>query len=123
MIIRRFPWRIPRPEKDQSFKTFIQPDNIGAERLFKLLPRYSRSIISKILRPNPEERCTLEDVLDNEWVKGIETCSLKAPANNHLHHLLFEPSKSVIMERGNIIVLSSSNKEKEPAPPSRKKRN
>lgn len=124
MTIRRFPWRLPRPEKDQSYSNFVQPNNNGAEKLFKLLPRYARPIISRILLPDPEKRCLLEDVLDDEWVKSIETCSPARPAGNHPHHLLFEPTKA-IMERGNIVVLSSPKKEEEPSnttPPAEKKK-
>lgn len=120
MTIRRFPWKLPRPERDQSFNNYVHSNNVGAERLFKLLPRYSRSIISKILRPNPEERCTLEEVLNDEWVKNIETCTPEVPANNHPHHLLFEPSKD-IMKRGNIIVLPSPSKEGDSGVPIKKK--
>lgn len=114
MTIRRFPWRLPRPEKDQSYSNFVQPNNNGAEKLFKLLPRYARPIISRILLPDPEKRCLLEDVLDDAWVKSIETCSPEQPARNHPHHLLFEPSKQ-IMERGNIIVLPAPKKEEDSA--------
>ncbi|KAI7904239.1 kinase-like domain-containing protein [Cokeromyces recurvatus] len=114
MTIRRFPWRLPRPEKDQSYNNFVQPDHSGAERLFKLLPRYSRSIISRILVPDPKQRCTLQDVLNDIWVKNIEFCQPEKPSSDHPHHLLFEPSKE-IMKRGNIIILppSSRNKEEE----------
>lgn len=114
MTIRRFPWRLPRPEKDQSYSNFVQPNNVGAEKLFKLLPRYARPIISRILLPDPEKRCLLEDVLDDTWVKSIETCTPEQPAGNHPHHLLFEPSKE-IMERGNIVVLPSPKKEEDSA--------
>lgn len=119
MTIRRFPWRLPRPEKDQSYNNFVVADNSGRERLFKLLPRYARPVISRILSPDPEERCMLEDVLADEWVKSIETCSPDKPAHNHAHHLLFEPAKE-IMDRGNIVVLPPARTEEE-APASSKK--
>ncbi|KAI8988440.1 kinase-like domain-containing protein [Mycotypha africana] len=112
MTIRRFPWRLPRPEKDQSYSNFIQPDGNGAERLFKLLPRYARPVISQILVPDPQNRCTLEDVLKDDWVKSIDCCTPEAPAKSHPHHLLFQPSRAV-MERGNIIVLPPQKKEEE----------
>lgn len=110
MSILRFPWRLPRPEKDQSYSNFVQPSGIGAEKLFKLLPRYARPIISRILSPDPDERCMLQDVLEDEWVKSIETCSPEDPAHNHKHHLLVKPSKE-ILARGNIIVLPPPKKE------------
>lgn len=105
MIIRRFPWRLPRPEKDESFAAFVQQDGIGAEKLFSLLPSYARTIISRILVPDPEKRCTLEQVFEDEWVKNIQVCTPENPAHNHSHHVLIKPSKD-ILKRGNIIVLT-----------------
>ncbi|KAI9470512.1 MAG: kinase-like domain-containing protein [Benjaminiella poitrasii] len=112
MTIRRFPWRLPRPEKDQSYSNFVQPSRSGAERLFKLLPRYARPIISRILVPDPDQRCTLKDVLTDSWVQDIEDCLPEKPATHHVHHLLLEPSKE-IMERGNIVVLPPASRNKE----------
>ncbi|KAI8097460.1 kinase-like domain-containing protein [Halteromyces radiatus] len=106
MIIRRFPWRIPRPAQDQSYRNFITPSTQSAARLFKMLPRESRSILSRILEPDSTKRCTLQDVLDDPWVKSIDTCTAEEPSIHHQHHLLVQPSKK-IMERGNIIVLDN----------------
>ncbi|KAI8334641.1 kinase-like domain-containing protein [Chlamydoabsidia padenii] len=106
MIIRRFPWRIPRPAQDQSFKNFITPSSQSATRLFKMLPRESRTIISRILDPEPSTRCSLQDVMKDNWVASINTCTADVPCSDHKHHLLTKPSKQ-IMDRGNIIVLDS----------------
>ncbi|KAI8092419.1 kinase-like domain-containing protein [Gilbertella persicaria] len=104
MSIRRFPWRIPRPEKDQSYKNFITPSTMGAEKLFKMLPRESRLIMKRILTPNPAERCTLEDVLEDEWVKSIPMCTPTRPETAHAHHLTVEPRPEV-KQTCNIVVL------------------
>jgi hypothetical protein len=106
MSIRRFPWRLPRPEKDQSYKNFITPSSLGAEKLFKLLPRESRPIMKRILNPNPAERCTLEDVLEDDWVKHIPMCTHTEPELSHAHHLAVEP-RPEIKESCNIIVLNN----------------
>ncbi|OAD08102.1 hypothetical protein MUCCIDRAFT_134876, partial [Mucor lusitanicus CBS 277.49] len=104
MSIRRFPWRLPRPEKDQSYKNFVTPSTLGAEKLFKMLPRESRPIMKRILTPNPLERCTLEQVLDDEWVKNIPMCTHTTPELSHAHHLAVEPRPEV-KETCNIVVL------------------
>ncbi|CAO3614934.1 unnamed protein product [Mucor fragilis] len=104
MSIRRFPWRLPRPEKDQSYKNFVTPSTLGAEKLFKMLPRESRPIMKRILNPNPLERCTLEQVLDDEWVKNIPMCTHTTPELSHAHHLAVEP-RPEIKETCNIVVL------------------
>jgi serine/threonine protein kinase len=110
MILRRFPWRLSHPDKDQSYNAFVQPNGDGAKQLFKLLSRNMRPVISRILIPDPKSRCFLEDVLDDEWVKSIDTCTPDKPSKQHHHLLLLQPSAE-IMERGNIVLLPPPLKE------------
>ncbi|ORE11307.1 Pkinase-domain-containing protein [Rhizopus microsporus var. microsporus] len=124
MSIRRFPWRLPRPDKDQSYKNFVTPSTEGAEKLFKMLPRESRPIMKRILNPDPEKRCSLEDVLNDDWVKSIPTCTMDHPEKSHAHHLLVEPS-SEVKESCNIIVLDhvpSTSEESESSVETKKKK-
>ncbi|KAI9486784.1 MAG: kinase-like domain-containing protein [Benjaminiella poitrasii] len=107
MSIRRFPWRVPRPEKDQSYKNFISGN--GAEKLFKLLPSESRAILKRMLHPDPSQRCTLDDVLQDDWVKTIPMCTHHTSAP-HSHHLLVKPRPEVMAET-NIIVIKQSPQE------------
>lgn len=107
MIIRRFPWRIPRASQDQSYKNFTTPSTQGAARLFKMLPRESRPILSKILEPDPSKRCHLQDVLNDPWVSSIDMCNLDYASEHHCHHLLVKPSQSILDKRQNIVVLDS----------------
>ncbi|CAO3651090.1 unnamed protein product [Cunninghamella echinulata] len=107
MIIRRFPWRIPRASQDQSYKNFITPSTQGAARLFKMLPRDARPIISSILQPDPTKRSTLQDVLNDPWVKSIDMCTTDYASEHHCHHLLVKPSPSIIEKRQNIVLLDS----------------
>jgi serine/threonine protein kinase len=107
MIIRRFPWRIPRASQDQSYKNFITPSTQGAARLFKMLPRESRPILSKILEPDPTKRATLQQVLDDPWVRNIDMCTMDYASDHHCHHLLVKPSPSILEKRQNIVMLDS----------------
>ncbi|KAI9277960.1 kinase-like domain-containing protein [Umbelopsis sp. AD052] len=111
MMIRRFPWRIPRPSHDQSYKSFVSGQ--GSQRLFKLLPKESRPIIERILTVDPANRCTLDDILNDDWVKSISVCDNDHVGEGHVHHLLFQPGADG-MSRGNIEVIESENKENEP---------
>ncbi|RCH96677.1 serine/threonine protein kinase, partial [Rhizopus stolonifer] len=122
MSIRRFPWRLPRPEKDPSYKNFVTQSTQGAEKLFKMLPRESRSIIKRILNPNPAERCSLEEVLDDDWVKSIPTCTADRPEKSHTHHLLVEPSAQV-KEVCNLIVLDQAPVDESDNDSKKKKKN
>ncbi|KAJ5340786.1 hypothetical protein N7541_009910 [Penicillium brevicompactum] len=46
----------------------------GPWRLLRILPRESRYIIGRMLKVNPKERATLDEVLSDEWVRGIHAC-------------------------------------------------
>ncbi|KAF8000292.1 hypothetical protein HF325_005221 [Metschnikowia pulcherrima] len=52
----------------------------GPYRLMRLLPHVARPIIHKMLQTDPRKRATIEEILDDEWIKGIQCCTLK-PAN------------------------------------------
>ncbi|OBZ89982.1 Serine/threonine-protein kinase oca2 [Choanephora cucurbitarum] len=87
MVIRRFPWKAPRPDRDVSYQKFVRPESKGPQQLFDLLPNYTRSCISHILVPDPQERWLIRDVLKDTWVQSIKACTPEEPASNHPHHL------------------------------------
>lgn len=84
MVLKRFPWKLPKTS-DSSYKQFLANN----EKLFKLLPKESVSIISKMLKPK-EERCLIEEVFDDEYVKQINHCVTGFPATDHSHNLVTE---------------------------------
>jgi len=62
----------------------------GPWRLLRILPRESRHIIGRMLRIDPAERATLEEMLEDEWCANIPTCSqgedgkvYRAPGHEH----------------------------------------
>ncbi|KAJ5690281.1 Serine/threonine-protein kinase oca2 [Penicillium macrosclerotiorum] len=70
----------------------------GPWRLLRILPRESRYIIGRMLKVNPLERATLDEVLSDEWVRNILTCRQEdsgdvISASNHTH-VLEPPSQS-----------------------------
>ncbi|PGH26991.1 HAL protein kinase [Polytolypa hystricis UAMH7299] len=63
----------------------------GPWRLLRLLPRESRQIIGRMLKVDPRERATLEEVLADEWVRSSEVCHqmedgrvVNAPNHGHV---------------------------------------
>ncbi|KAJ9298838.1 hypothetical protein DTO217A2_8310 [Paecilomyces variotii] len=71
----------------------------GPWRLLRILPRESRWIIGRMLKPNPKERATLEEVIADDWILHIKVCRqedsgtiIKAPGHDHV---LEPPSPSV----------------------------
>ncbi|KAK1224947.1 hypothetical protein PQX77_001040 [Marasmius sp. AFHP31] len=49
-----------------------------------LSPRACRSLIRRMLEPNPKERATIEDVMKHPWMKEIEIC-WESDKAKHLH--------------------------------------
>ncbi|OZJ02729.1 hypothetical protein BZG36_04708 [Bifiguratus adelaidae] len=113
MTIRRFPWRIPRPHLDNSYKTYSQPGGAGVVRLMKLLPRETRHVMCRILDPDPKTRIHLPQIFEDPWVKSIEMCEPGQMSHGHVHHLMVVAPGS-----GNVEI-----PDKEPEEYSKKKHN
>ncbi|KAI8062207.1 kinase-like domain-containing protein [Gongronella butleri] len=113
MMIRRFPWKIPRPSHDQSYRNFVNPSTQAAARLFKMLPRDARSVIAHILEPEPSKRYTLDQVLQDPWVASITACEPGKPCDDHSHHVFVAPAKD-IMAHGGIELLDQPAAEESP---------
>ncbi|PGH00281.1 HAL protein kinase [Blastomyces parvus] len=69
----------------------------GPWRLLRILPRETRPLIAHMLKLNPRERATLQDVLADPWVRSCQVCYQKecgtvVSAPNHTHVL--EPPSS-----------------------------
>ncbi|KAJ5746088.1 hypothetical protein N7520_011270 [Penicillium odoratum] len=70
----------------------------GPWRLLRILPRESRFIIGRMLKVDPRERATLDEVLADDWVRGILACEQDSSGeihnvSNHTH-VLEPPSNS-----------------------------
>jgi len=64
----------------------------GPWRLMRLLPRESRHIIGRMLEIDPKKRATMEEILEDKWVKYSQVCAQDAAGvvfrgNNHEHTL------------------------------------
>ena len=58
----------------------------------RLLPRESRHIIGRMLEVDPNKRATMEEILEDKWVKYSQVCSQEEGgavlrASNHEHTL------------------------------------
>lgn len=99
MTIRRFPWRIPRL-CDRSFKLFAQHRG-----LLKLLPREVRPVMTGILELDPKKRWTLDKILQDDWVKQIDVCTVDEPGQHHVHHVSMAATDC--HDRNNLIILTN----------------
>ena len=68
----------PEPPKHQpqsSAPTGQRQETVkGPWRLLRILPRETRYIIGRMLKVDPRERATLEEVLDDDWVRNSHVC-------------------------------------------------
>lgn len=62
----------------------------GPYRLLRLLPHASRPIMSRILKVDPRERATLEEIFNDPWFSNVpfctrdaKNCTIKAPGHSH----------------------------------------
>lgn len=67
----------PAPSVNQTNPSF--PSTIN-----NLNPRACRSLIRKMLEPDPKARSTIEELMKHPWMQGIEVCHL-VPSPNHFH--------------------------------------
>jgi len=64
----------------------------GPWRLLRILPRESRHIIGRMLKTDPIERATMDEVLEDDWILGSSVCyqgenGSVHRAENHVHVL------------------------------------
>ncbi|KAI7901087.1 kinase-like domain-containing protein [Cokeromyces recurvatus] len=105
MIIHRFPWRISK-SSDIAFRAFITNQNQQKFRLIKWLPRESRSVMTSILEVDPSRRWSVQKILQDNWVKGIDVCTPDEPGTCHVHHV--SVLDQITQERrGNLVLITS----------------
>lgn len=98
MSIRRFPWRVPKLS-DRSFKLFAQQRG-----LLQLLPRESRPALAGLLEIDPRKRWSLQTLLENQWVRGIDSCTDMEPGKQHVHHVSTAADGH---QRNNLVIMTS----------------
>ncbi|KAF9912052.1 serine/threonine protein kinase [Linnemannia zychae] len=94
MTLCRFPWKLAKlgSDADPSFEAYANSSGAGKARLLKLMPREARPILGRMLEVDPAKRVQMPEVLEDEWVKGIEVCTLQAMCLYHPHHLGEDPN-------------------------------
>ncbi|CAH2354751.1 serine/threonine-protein kinase Hrk1p [[Candida] railenensis] len=53
----------------------------GPYRLMRLLPHASRPVIFKMLQIDPRKRATMEEIMSDEWIKDIKSCTIRKGGN------------------------------------------
>ncbi|KAI5997377.1 Pkinase-domain-containing protein [Pisolithus albus] len=87
---QEMPWRVAQMSDSlyaayaNAYKDVIYPQTIS-----NLSPKQCRSLIRRMLEPDPKKRTAIEDVMAHPWVKSIEVCHLMAePKHVHAHAIM-----------------------------------
>ncbi|EGV62290.1 Pkinase-domain-containing protein [Yamadazyma tenuis ATCC 10573] len=75
----------------------------GPYRLMRLLPHASRPVISKMLQVDPHSRASLEDILNDEWIRDIKCCTLNKVVrseDNALAGVTFDEDENDVLVKG-----------------------
>jgi protein-serine/threonine kinase len=88
---QELPWRAAQPATDplyQAYATACANPSLAVSScpstINNLSPRGCRSLIRKMLEPDPSLRSTIEEVMAHAWVKGIEVC-IGSEKPTHVH--------------------------------------
>jgi len=92
---QELPWRVAQ-QSDQLYAAYASacraaPAASSAPASFpptinNLNPRACRSLIRKMLEPDPKGRSQIEEIMKHPWVQGIEVCHLvPKPVHVHVH--------------------------------------
>lgn len=81
-----------RNGKDTVTAPHAQQTIKGPWRLLRLLPRESRHIVGRMLEIDPKKRATLEEIMEDKWVKSTPVCQQAeggkvVNVDNHAHTL------------------------------------
>ncbi|KAF8816633.1 other/HAL protein kinase [Phlegmacium glaucopus] len=88
---QELPWRAAQPAIDQLYSAYVtacaNPNPALSScppTINNLNPRACRSLIRKMLEPDPRNRSTIEEVMAHTWIESIEVCHEVAQPR-HVH--------------------------------------
>ncbi|KAK3817217.1 MAG: kinase-like domain-containing protein [Benniella sp.] len=84
MVYQGIPFRAATAQ-DPNFQHFLEMRAVNNYEPFEKLPVGCRQLMKRILDPNPETRITVDQILEDEWFKSIETCVHGQNQNPHRH--------------------------------------
>ncbi|KAF9113263.1 serine/threonine-protein kinase HAL4/sat4 [Mortierella sp. AM989] len=84
MVYQGIPFRAATAQ-DPNYQHFLDMRSVNNYEPFEKLPVGSRKLMKRVLDPNPETRITIEEIMEDEWFKSIETCIHGENQNPHRH--------------------------------------
>ncbi|KAF9940755.1 serine/threonine-protein kinase HAL4/sat4 [Mortierella antarctica] len=84
MVYQGIPFRAATTE-DPNYQHFLDMRAVNNYPPFEKLPLGCRTLMKRIMDPSPETRITIEEILEDEWFKSIETCIHGENQDPHRH--------------------------------------
>ncbi|KAM6497804.1 other/HAL protein kinase [Amanita muscaria] len=88
---QELPWRAAQPSTDPLYAAYAQACanplpavSICPQTINNLSPRACRSLIRRMLEPDPRQRTTIEEVMKHSWMQEIEVC-YEVEQPRHIH--------------------------------------
>lgn len=88
---QELPWRVAQ-QSDPLYAAYTAACAVNSTTsncpatINNLSPRACRSLLRKMLDPDPKTRCVIDDAVAHSWIQGIEICTdVKAPSHVHVH--------------------------------------
>ncbi|KAG0013540.1 serine/threonine-protein kinase HAL4/sat4 [Podila clonocystis] len=84
MVYQGIPFRAAVAQ-DPNYQLFVDMRSVNNYEPLEKLPVGCRKLMKRILDPNPETRIIMEEILEDEWFKSIETCVHGENQDPHRH--------------------------------------
>lgn len=88
MVFHTIPWEVARAS-DPAFRQFLA--NPRAFEPFKRLSFGARTLLKRMLEPDPNRRITIAEILEDDWVKTIRVLPIRRVKKKSKHEFVFTP--------------------------------
>lgn len=89
MVFHTIPWQVAQLS-DEGYRQYVT--NPRAFEPFKRLSYGARTLLKRMLEPDPAKRISIKDILEDEWVQSIRMCPIKmSKKKKNKHEFRFDP--------------------------------
>ncbi len=87
MVFHTIPWHVAQMS-DENYRQYT----LGGAKAFEPFKRLSygaRTLLRRMLEPDPAKRITIDEIMDDEWFKNINVCPIKHVEKKHRYEYNF----------------------------------
>jgi serine/threonine protein kinase len=89
MVFHTVPWQVAQLS-DEGYRQYVT--NPRAFEPFKRLSYGARTLLKRMLEPDPSKRITIKEILEDEWFQSILVCPIKTVKKKNKHEFHFDPN-------------------------------